>query len=233
MTLYDCPSHLPGVHGTTLARSMVVERVTILDLSGRHDPTHFSMLVLRDAQRIGRPDRIPVGNETAGRTAIGASPGFVPFPAARAGLRRIGFVDGLNRDARRFGLVGDQLAQRAMRPVGDFLLALGFQPLAVGYVAHIAQGQHAYPALDGKVHRRAAHLVLDVADAPLLLGQEAVLALLQFLPGAGVFDLAGLQALDFCQPLVGVLPGGAQRPRRDDGRFFPVGDGDGVGWTSP
>src|SRR6516165_10433124 len=124
------PSHVRRARAATLAP----EGVTILWRS-RHDVSRFPGMV--DAQDVGAPDRVPMGNETAGRAAIDAPLWFVPVQTARAGLTRIGFVDQLDTHADRLRLVGNVLAEPAMRPYADLLLAYRIEPFAIRHVAHV------------------------------------------------------------------------------------------------
>jgi len=89
-------------------------------------------------------------------------------------------------------LVLNLLAQLAVTPVADLLLAFGFQPFAIGHIPHVAQRQRAGLLIYSDVHHRPTHLMLNVAGAPLLLGEKAILPALKFLPLAGTFHFRGL-----------------------------------------
>jgi hypothetical protein len=165
-----CPSQFRRVRAATLARSEseLAKRVTILCLGGRHNPAYCAKLPPR--KNVDRPQRISMSNETASRTAIEPSLGFVSVPALGASLRTIGFIYQFHGDATRRRFVFNLLAQLAVTPVGNLLLGFGFCPFAIGHVAHVAKRQRANFARHRHVHSRPAHLMLNIAAAPLLLG---------------------------------------------------------------
>src|SRR5690242_10009974 len=99
------------------------------------------------AQDIGTAHGVSMRNEPTCRTAIDASPGFMPPHAARAGLGAIGFIAERNADPSCLCFVSDVLALPPVRPQADFLLTNCSQVFAIGDVAHIADHQRAEAAL--------------------------------------------------------------------------------------
>src|SRR5258708_182145 len=119
----------------------------------------------------------------------------------------------------------------ATSPHADRLLSLGTQALAIGHVAHIADGNGPHLALLRPIYDRPRDLVLNIPRALLLLGQEPILAGLQVPPAPGTLLLAGLLRLNLGQPLGGVLVCRAQATgRHHDGRSA-VREGGGANLT--
>src|SRR5262249_31607825 len=113
--------------------------------------------------------------------AVDAPRGLVLASAARTGLARLVLIHQDDRNPCCLGLVRHILPGRAMGPQPDLLLAPRRHALLIGDSAHIAYRQGPRAPLPGPVHHRPTDFVLDVAGAPLLLGQEPVLAPLQAL----------------------------------------------------
>ena len=106
--------------------------------------------------------------------------------------------------------ISEVLAGFAMRPGTDLLLTLGSHPLAIGHVAYITHRQCARLVLFGPVHYRARYLMLDIAGAHLLLGEETILPTLQTLPAARAFLPLGLLLLKLREAFRGVLARGPE-----------------------
>ena len=166
-----------------------------------------------------RAHRIPMRHKPTRwiRAALHAPTGVVLASAAGAGLAGIVLVDQLNGDPRGLCLVGDVLADVAMRPQAALLLALGTQALAIGHLTDIADSERARFALNGILHHGARDLLRTSAGALLLLRKNARLAGLQSLPAARAFVLAILAGPQLRKALGGVLARGTETPGGEAG----------------
>src|SRR5262249_15153866 len=158
--------------------------------------------------------------KTTSRATVHTPLGFGTVTRLRTGLAGRGFWAEGDSHARCLCLVGDVLALAAMRPQPDFLLAIGVQAFAIGYVSHIANDQGRDAALLGPRDHCPAGLMLHVPRPLLLLGENAHLAPLQALPRTRAVPLPVLLGPQFREPLLGILRIGSQRPASANDGFF-------------
>jgi len=176
--------------------------------------------VEKHREDVGRSNlTIPMTLPAAGQTAVNPARWLTTGAAGGAGLGSVALVLQYDLHPCCLCFVGDVLPQTTVRPLADFLLALGVQSLAVGNVAHIADDDGPSLLLDGEIDDRPTDLVADVADFPLCVAFEVVLEALQSPPHTASFLTSSLERREDGQLLVAILDGSPQFPGRKHNRL--------------
>ncbi len=199
---------------------------------GSHHPnyerdTEFPSILFPDVDG-SNPIAMPHPATRLVRTMENAPPwlALTTMTAYRTGARRVVFVLEHNAHPQSLSLVGELVANRAVRPLVDFLVVGGANIIVLPDIAHIPDHDGLDALFKQRRDKSGRALVFDILDLMFQFFELLLLGLDELLATAGAFFLAGNLALQLCDELIAVLPLRAQEPSIENVGVLPImGDG--------